>query len=67
MAGFLSSVERRGRVKARLFGTQTHGAEVLIVGRRDDVLEEAVGRLKAVVPNGKVFFQVCDITVTGKA
>ena len=40
-----------------------HGAEVLIVGRRDDVLEEAVGRLKAIVPEGKVSFQVCDITV----
>jgi NAD(P)-dependent dehydrogenase (short-subunit alcohol dehydrogenase family) len=38
------------------------GAEVLIVGRRDDVLEEAVGRLKAIVPDGKVSFQVCDIT-----
>lgn len=40
-----------------------HGAEVLIVGRRDDVLEEAVGRLKAVVPEGKISFQVCDIVV----
>ena len=40
-----------------------HGAEVLIVGRRDDVLEEAVGRLKAIVPEGKVSFQVCDVTV----
>lgn len=40
-----------------------HGAEVLIVGRRDDVLEEAVGRLKAIVPEAKVSFQVCDITV----
>jgi NAD(P)-dependent dehydrogenase (short-subunit alcohol dehydrogenase family) len=26
------------------------------------VLEEAVGRLKAIVPDGKVSFQVCDIT-----
>ena len=40
-----------------------HGAEVLIVGRRDDVLEEAVGRLNKVVPEAKVSFQVCDITV----
>ncbi len=40
-----------------------HGAEVLIVGRRDDVLEEAIGRLKKIVPGGKVSFQVCDITV----
>ena len=40
-----------------------HGAEVLIVGRRDDVLEDAIGRLKAIVPEGKVSFQVCDITV----
>jgi NAD(P)-dependent dehydrogenase (short-subunit alcohol dehydrogenase family) len=38
------------------------GAEVLIVGRRDDVLEEAVARLKAIVPDAKVSFQVCDIT-----
>ena len=38
------------------------GAEVLIVGRRDDVLEEAVGRLKAIVPDGKVSFRECDIT-----
>ncbi|MBT8482584.1 MAG: SDR family oxidoreductase, partial [Myxococcales bacterium] len=40
-----------------------HGAEVLIVGRREDVLEEAAGRLKAIVPEGKVAFQVCDIVV----
>lgn len=39
-----------------------HGAEVLIVGRRDDVLEDAIGRLKANVPDAKVSFQVCDIT-----
>jgi NAD(P)-dependent dehydrogenase (short-subunit alcohol dehydrogenase family) len=39
------------------------GAEVLIVGRRDDVLEEAVGQLKAIVPAGKVSFRVCDITI----
>jgi NAD(P)-dependent dehydrogenase (short-subunit alcohol dehydrogenase family) len=39
------------------------GAEVLIVGRRDDVLEEAVSRLQTIVPNAKVSFQVCDITV----
>ncbi|MDH3199349.1 MAG: SDR family oxidoreductase [Myxococcales bacterium] len=39
-----------------------HGAEVLIVGRRDDVLEEALGRLQAVVPEGKASFQACDIT-----
>jgi NAD(P)-dependent dehydrogenase (short-subunit alcohol dehydrogenase family) len=39
-----------------------HGAEVLIVGRRDDVLEEAIGRLKAIVQDAKVSFQVCDIT-----
>lgn len=44
----------------RLLG---HGAEVLIVGRRDDVLEEAVGRLQALVPAASVSFQVCDITV----
>jgi NAD(P)-dependent dehydrogenase (short-subunit alcohol dehydrogenase family) len=40
-----------------------HGAKVLIVGRRDDVLEEATSRLKKIVPEGKVSFQVCDITV----
>jgi NAD(P)-dependent dehydrogenase (short-subunit alcohol dehydrogenase family) len=40
-----------------------HGAEVLIVGRRDDVLEDAIGRLKAGVPDAKVSFQVCDITI----
>jgi NAD(P)-dependent dehydrogenase (short-subunit alcohol dehydrogenase family) len=40
-----------------------HGAQVLIVGRRDDVLEEAVGRLKALVPDANVTFQVCDITI----
>ncbi|MGB5265882.1 MAG: SDR family oxidoreductase [Polyangiales bacterium] len=40
-----------------------HGAEVLIVGRRDDVLEEAVARLEAIVPEGQVSFQVCDIVV----
>ncbi len=39
------------------------GAEVLIVGRRDDVLEDAVRRLKDAVPGGSVAFQVCDITV----
>jgi NAD(P)-dependent dehydrogenase (short-subunit alcohol dehydrogenase family) len=38
------------------------GAEVLIVGRRDDVLEEAVGRLKAIVPDSTVSFRECDIT-----
>ncbi|MEM8609220.1 MAG: SDR family oxidoreductase [Myxococcota bacterium] len=40
-----------------------HGAEVLIVGRRDDVLEDAVGRLRALVPEGKVGARVCDIVV----
>ena len=40
-----------------------HGAQVLIVGRRDDVLEEAVARLREVVADAKVSFQVCDITV----
>ena len=40
-----------------------HGAEVWIVGRRDDVLEEAIGRLKAIVPEGAVSLRVCDITV----
>ena len=40
-----------------------HGAEVLIVGRRDDVLEEALGRLKAIVPDAKVSAKECDITV----
>lgn len=40
-----------------------HGAEVLIVGRRDDVLEDAVGRLRDVVPDGAVTAKVCDITV----
>ena len=39
-----------------------HGAEVLIVGRRDDVLEDALGRLTKAVPNAKVSAQVCDIT-----
>lgn len=40
-----------------------HGAEVLIVGRRDDVLEEAIGRLKSIVPEANASFRVCDITV----
>ena len=40
-----------------------HGARVLIVGRRDDVLEEALGRLRALVPDGEISFQICDITV----
>jgi NAD(P)-dependent dehydrogenase (short-subunit alcohol dehydrogenase family) len=40
-----------------------HGAQVLIVGRRDDVLEEALGQLKVLVPDGRASFQVCDITV----
>ena len=40
-----------------------HGAEVLIVGRRNDVLEEALGRLKAIVPDAKVSAKECDITV----
>jgi len=40
-----------------------HGAEVLIVGRRDDVLEEALGRLKAIVPDAKVSAKECDITI----
>jgi len=39
------------------------GAEVLIVGRRDDVLEEALARLKAIVPDGKISAKECDITV----
>jgi len=39
------------------------GAEVLIVGRRDDVLEEALARLKAIVPDAKVSAKECDITV----
>ncbi len=39
------------------------GAEVLIAGRRDDVLAAAVGRLKAIVPEARVSFQVCDITI----
>ena len=39
------------------------GAHVLIVGRRGDVLEEALGRLKTLVREAKVSFQVCDITV----
>ena len=39
------------------------GALVLIVGRRDDVLEDAVERLKTIVPDAEVSFQVCDITV----
>ncbi|KPK52677.1 MAG: hypothetical protein AMJ63_08715 [Myxococcales bacterium SG8_38_1] len=40
-----------------------HGAEVLIVGRRDDVLEEAIGRLKSIVPEANASFRVCDITI----
>jgi len=40
-----------------------HGAQVLIVGRRDEVLEEAVGRLKTLVPDATISLQVCDITV----
>lgn len=40
-----------------------HGAEVLIVGRRDDVLEDAVLRLEAIVPGSKVSSKVCDITI----
>ncbi len=39
------------------------GAEVWIVGRRDDVLEEAASRLEEMVPEGNVSFRVCDITV----
>ena len=39
------------------------GAEVLIVGRRDDVLEEALTRLKAIVSDAKVSAKECDITV----
>ena len=38
------------------------GAEVLIVGRRDDVLADAVERLKAIVPDAKLSFRTCDIT-----
>ena len=40
-----------------------HGAEVLIVGRRDDVLQDAIDRLEQAVANANVSFQVCDITV----
>lgn len=40
-----------------------YGAEVLIVGRRDDVLDEAIERLEAIVPEAKVSRKVCDITV----
>jgi NAD(P)-dependent dehydrogenase (short-subunit alcohol dehydrogenase family) len=40
-----------------------HGAEVLIVGRRDDVLEQAIGRLKSIVPEANASFRVCDITI----
>ncbi len=39
------------------------GARVLIVGRRDDVLAEAVERLKTIVPDAEASMQVCDITV----
>jgi len=39
------------------------GARVLIVGRRDDVLGEAVERLKTIVPDAEASLQVCDITV----
>ncbi len=39
-----------------------HGAEVWIAGRREEVLEEALGRLKSLVPDGTASFQVCDIT-----
>ena len=40
-----------------------HGAEVLIVGRRDDVLQDALERLRQAVPSGKAWFQACDITI----
>lgn len=39
------------------------GAEVLIVGRRDDVLEDAVNRLRDRVPDASVAARVCDITI----
>ncbi len=34
-----------------------------IAGRRDDVLEDAVARLKSSLPDARVGMQVCDITV----
>ena len=39
-----------------------HGARVLICGRRDDVLRDAVGRLQERVSDGAVSMKVCDIT-----
>lgn len=38
------------------------GAEVLIVGRREEVLSDAVSRLENEVKDATVDFQVCDIT-----
>ncbi|MEM7138043.1 MAG: SDR family oxidoreductase [Myxococcota bacterium] len=40
-----------------------HGAEVLIVGRRDDVLDDATERLNKAVVDARVSAKVCDITV----
>lgn len=37
-------------------------AKVLIVGRREDVLQDAVGRLQEAVPDAPVESRVCDIT-----
>jgi NAD(P)-dependent dehydrogenase (short-subunit alcohol dehydrogenase family) len=39
-----------------------HGAHVLIVGRREDVLKEAVAQLESVVRGGSIAHQVCDVT-----
>ncbi len=38
------------------------GANVLIVGRRQDVLEQATDELKNALPDAEIGFQVCDIT-----
>jgi NAD(P)-dependent dehydrogenase (short-subunit alcohol dehydrogenase family) len=43
-----------------------HGAYVLIVGRRADVLEEAVARLRQAVPEAALEQQVCDVTDEGQ-
>ncbi len=38
------------------------GARVLIVGRREEVLEQARQQLAAAVPGASIHYQVCDIT-----
>lgn len=39
-----------------------HGAHVLIVGRRADVLKEAAAQLESAVVGGSIHHEVCDVT-----